>query len=156
VPDFVANLRVDQAWGSAQIAGAAHEVNAIYFNSLSGLVTDGAFPNLEPSGHPSDKWGWALMGGLRINTPFIAPGDYLQAQGIYTQGALRYLYQNPNGNWWIQDGGNTAFGILSDGVFGGRITNGTATSIQLTTAWGVNASYEHFWTPQWRTSLYGG
>ena len=28
--------------------------------------------------------------------------------------------------------------------------------INLTTAWGLNASYEHFWTPRWRTSLYGG
>jgi hypothetical protein len=26
----------------------------------------------------------------------------------------------------------------------------------LTTAWGVNAGYEHFWLPQWRTPLYGG
>jgi porin-like protein len=23
-------------------------------------------------------------------------------------------------------------------------------------AWGINASYEHFWNPRWRTSLYGG
>ena len=30
--DFVANLRVDQAWGSAQIMGAAHEVNASYYS----------------------------------------------------------------------------------------------------------------------------
>jgi hypothetical protein len=26
----------------------------------------------------------------------------------------------------------------------------------LTTAWNVNAAYEHFWNPRWRTSLYGG
>ena len=30
-PDIVGNLRVDQAWGSAQIMGAAHEVNAVYY-----------------------------------------------------------------------------------------------------------------------------
>ena len=30
------------------------------------------------------------------------------------------------------------------------------TNIELTTAWGVNASYEHFWSPRWRTSLHGG
>ena len=29
VPDIVGNLRVDQAWGSAQIGGALHEVNGI-------------------------------------------------------------------------------------------------------------------------------
>ena len=26
----------------------------------------------------------------------------------------------------------------------------------LTTGWGVNASYEHYWTPQWHESFYGG
>ena len=30
------------------------------------------------------------------------------------------------------------------------------TDVQLSTAWGVDAGYEHFWNPRWRTSLYGG
>jgi hypothetical protein len=30
------------------------------------------------------------------------------------------------------------------------------TDVELTTAWGINAAYEHFWNPRWRTSLYGG
>ena len=29
--DTVANLRVDQAWGGAQVMGALHEVNASYY-----------------------------------------------------------------------------------------------------------------------------
>ena len=33
MPDIVANLRVDQAWGSAQIMGAVHMVNAAYYTS---------------------------------------------------------------------------------------------------------------------------
>ena len=102
------------------------------------------------------------MAGLRLNTPWLlnwfgsGVGDYFAVQGIYTQGALRYLMQNPNNNWWIQDGQSAAYGVMSDGVYGGSAFNGTATSIQLTTAWGVNIGYEHFWTPRWRTSLYGG
>ena len=68
--------------------------------------------------------------------------------------------QNPNNNWWIQDGFNTAYGVVSDGVYGGSSFNGTGgtapPALNLTTAWGVNAGYEHFWTPRWRTSLYGG
>ena len=44
---------------------------------------------------------------------------------------------------------------MSDAVFGG-VLGTTATDIQLTTAWNVNAAYEHFWNPRWRTSLYGG
>ena len=31
----------------------------------------------------------------------------------------------------------------------------SAITIQLTTSWSVFASYEHFWTPSLRTSLYG-
>ena len=31
--DIVGNLRVDQAWGGAQIMGAAHEVNANYYTA---------------------------------------------------------------------------------------------------------------------------
>ena len=32
-PDIVANLRVDQAWGSAQIMGALHQVNMSYYGN---------------------------------------------------------------------------------------------------------------------------
>ena len=58
-PDVVANLRVDQAWGSAQVGGAAHQVNATYYRTDAGTqVLNGAqgnggnFPNLENSGQP--------------------------------------------------------------------------------------------------------
>jgi hypothetical protein len=163
-PDVVGNLRVDQAWGSAQVGGVAHEVNAAYYNSTN-VVPAGSGANFlgqEFSGHPGDKWGWGGMVGVRLNTPWLlnwlgsGAGDYVAVQGIYTQGALRYIFQNPNSNWWIQDGFNAAYGVLSDGVYGGTAFNGTGTGVNLTTAWGINAGYEHFWTPQWRTSLYGG
>ena len=98
-------------------------------------------PGVEGNGHPGDEWGFALMAGIRLNAPMIGVGDYLAAQVIYTQGALRYLYQNPGtGNMYLQDNQSTMFGLMSDGVYGGVIHyGGTATSIQLTTAWGVNA-----------------
>ncbi len=35
-PDIVGNLRVDQAWGSAQIMGALHQVNANYYAHNTG------------------------------------------------------------------------------------------------------------------------
>jgi Porin subfamily len=156
-PDIVGNLRVDQAWGSAQIGAAGHLVNSQYYLNQATLFTP------ENSGHPGDKWGWAGMAGLRLNTPYIGTGDYLQLQAIYTQGAPRYIMQNPsNNNWWIQNGFNSAYGVVADGVYGGAnfnttgVLQSTATGMNLTTAWGLNGSYEHFWAPQWRTSLYGG
>jgi hypothetical protein len=41
---------------------------------------------------------------------------------------------------------------VADGVVTGPAA---ASSLQLTTGWGVNASYEHFWNSQWKTSVYG-
>ena len=41
------------------------------------------------------------------------------------------------------------------GGVAGSVVN-PPTGMELTTAWNVNAAYEHFWNPRWRTSLYGG
>jgi hypothetical protein len=45
--------------------------------------------------------------------------------------------------------------VLSDCVYGGTPGTATTTGCQLTSAWGFNAGYEHYWTPAWHTSLYG-
>jgi Porin subfamily len=74
-----------------------------------------------------------------------------QTQVNYTQGALRYLFFTPNSDWTKANGNNQAYGVLSDAVYG---LNGS--SMELTTAWSVNASYEHYWTPQWYESFFGG
>ncbi len=146
VPDVVANLRVDQAWGSAQIMAAYHDVNSQYYiNGTPG------------SGGPGDKAGFAVGAGLKLNAPMIGQGDFLQAQVNYTEGALKYIFQTPNTNWGKVDGNTIAFGVLSDAVFQSDVApTANASSAELTTGWGVNAAYEHFWNPRWRTSLYGG
>jgi hypothetical protein len=150
----VANLRIDQAWGSAQIMGALHDVNSVYY------VGTGASAASLGSGHPDDKVGWVVGAGLKLNAPFFGVGDYFQAQVNYTQGALRYVFQTSQPSWSINDTGNSAgYGVITDAVYNGLITSsgaGAATSLELTTAWNVNAAYEHFWNPRWRTSLYGG
>jgi hypothetical protein len=144
-PDLVANLRVDQAWGSAQIMGALHQVNATYYGV-----------GAPSGGHPADKWGFAIGGGLKLNAPMIGQGDYLQMQVNYTEGALRYIFQTPNSNWGKVSGQDEGFGVVNDAVYGGTLAGGNASDLNLTTAWNVNAAYEHFWNPRWRTSLYGG
>jgi hypothetical protein len=156
IGDIVANLRVDQAWGGAQIMGALHDLNAIGFStSPGGNPAPGFSPN-GLAGHPSDAWGWAVGAGLRLNFPMIGEGDYFQAQVNATQGALRYIMFSPNQNWGKVDGGNLAYGVTSDCVYGGTLAAGNTTSCQLTSAWGFNAAYEHHWSPAWQTSAYGG
>jgi hypothetical protein len=173
-PDIVGNLRVDQAWGGAQIMGAAHYLNPTYYSqvnatgSVAGISAIGAGgtlpsagaanwgPNSITGGHPSDQWGWVVGAGLKINTPFIGQGDWLQAQFNYTQGALRYVFNTPGaGNYGMVNGGNEAYGVMSDCVYGGTLLTGTQSGCERTSAWGFNAGFEHYWTPAWHTSLYG-
>jgi len=144
VPDIVANLRIDQAWGSAQIMGALHHVNGTYY----------AGPALAAG--PSEKWGYAVGAGIKLNAPMIGAGDYFQAQINYAEGASRYVFMTPNSNWGYINGANAAYGILTDAVYGSTAAGANTTGLELTEAWGFNAAYEHFWNPAWRTSLYGG
>jgi hypothetical protein len=139
--DIVGNLRIDQAWGSAQISGALHDARAGYYGGL------------EINGHPDNKWGWAASAGLRLNAPMIGPGDYFQGAVVYTQGAIKYAAVTPSGNTLQKWQGNeVGYGFWTDGVYDAR-TPGS--QVELTTAWSLFASYEHFWTPSLRTSVYG-
>jgi hypothetical protein len=156
-PDIVGNIRLDQTWGSAQIMAVAHEVNANYYDTAPA------------TGHPGDKWGFVVGAGLRLNFPMIAQGDFFQAEVNYTQGALRYLMMGDNSpNMQIERGNTYGFGVTSDCVYGslnsgfqssatGSVVGATGTTgCQLTTAWSLNAAYEHYWTPQFHESFLGG
>jgi len=151
-PDVVANLRIDQAWGSAQIMGALHDASGAYNGTAAGSQT-----GAEATGTPGDKWGFAVGAGVKINMPMISAGDYIQAQVNYAQGASKYVAVSLGSSNAVAFRGNTfGFGQFSDGVYCGAVTAGCAGgagAVQLTTAWGVNAAYEHFWTPALRTSL---
>ena len=73
LPDLVANLRTDQAWGSAQIMGAlrhTHDVNG-------------------------DGIGFAVGAGLLVTIPGL--GWTLGTQVGYADGALAYITNDPGG-----------------------------------------------------------
>ena len=102
-PDLVAMLRVDQAWGLFQASVAAHDNHAAYY----GVTAIG-----EQSGHPDDKWGFAGQLALSIKNIPTGPGDTINVQGVYTDGATRYNIQDLAG----AAGANTIYG--STGVPG--------------------------------------
>jgi hypothetical protein len=157
MPDIVANVRVDQAWGSAQLMGALTTNGGGYYGNT--------LLQAQNNGHPDDKWGFAVGAGIKVNFPMIGPGDYLQAQVNYTQGAVRYAATTPGGSGspGIFEGGDKlGVGWFSDAVYcglsatsAGASCPGGPTSLQLTTAWSAQVAYEHFWTPSLRTSLVG-
>jgi hypothetical protein len=150
-------LRVDQAWGAAQLMAVAHETSSGYYdfsiacNGLIGAQASGT----SNCGHPADKWGFAVGGGLRINADAIAKGDYFQAQVTYTEGALKYASNTPLGG--AQAAALSSFqvglGIGMDGTYGN--VGGVRSAVELTTAWSAAASFEHNWSPKFKTSIYG-
>lgn len=72
VPDVVANLRVDQGWGSAQLMGAVHEAR---------LATAGT----------DTKIGYAVGAGVTFKLPMIAAKDSITFQAQYADGATSYM-----------------------------------------------------------------
>ncbi|MCF8476444.1 MAG: porin [Pseudolabrys sp.] len=138
LPDFVANLRVDQAWGNAQIMGALHEV-------YPGYVTT-------PTIHHDNKLGYAVGASVKFNLPMLGKGDNIGAQVAYAKGATGYNQLTYGAAAFATTkGGNTVSGTVEDAVCG-TIAQGC----ELTSSWSVAAAYQHGWNSQWKTSLYGG
>src|SRR5690348_8983766 len=140
-PDIVGSLRVDQAWGSAQVMAAAHDVTGAYFGT----------PDSTLSGHPGDEVGWAGGAGLLLRSPVgLGVSDVFQSQFNFTRGAVGYV-TTFTGPWLHYGSGNSVgWGQVADGIFD------TGTGIELTQGWGFAAAYEHHWNPNWKTSIYGG
>ncbi|PAY10900.1 porin [Bradyrhizobium sp. UFLA03-84] len=146
-PDLVAMLRVDQAWGLFQASFAAHNNHAAYYGGT------------ETTGHPDDKWGWAGQLGLSIKNIPTGPGDTINIQGVYTNGATRYNIQDlagAAGSNTVFGGTNlpgayqsVGFGMAPDSVF---VAGGQQ---QLISTWGMRGAYTHNWDAYWNTAIYG-
>lgn len=144
-PDLVAMLRVDQAWGLFQASAAAHDNHTGYYGAA------------ETSGYAADKWGWAGQLALSIKNIPTGPGDTINVQGVYTNGASRYNFESYMSTAYAMYGGTGLAGAyqsiglagVSDSVFV------TGSAQELTTTFGFNGAYTHNWNPQWNTALYG-
>jgi hypothetical protein len=154
MPDIIGSLRIDQSWGYAGVSGAIHQVGGAYYLS----------PDSTLNGHPSDAIGWAVGIGGMFYAPWFAPGDKFGFNAVYSQGAAGYA-QNIGNTWLLYKGGTSVgVGWVTDAVFdctnnvGGVVIagGGCTGSLQLTTAWDALAAFEHHWTPQLWTVLYGG
>jgi len=121
LPDVVGNLRVDQAWGSAQLSGVVHQ--SMYANT----TTVGGVTNYKGTGY-----GWALLGGVKINLPMIAAGDQLWLQAAYSNGASHFPFvgSTVGRGFAVADGYIDALG-----------------NVKKATAWSVLGGFLHNFTP---------
>jgi hypothetical protein len=143
-PDLIANLRVDQAWGSAQLSAVLHQlrVNAA---------------NIGLGGGAGDAWGYAVLAAISVNLPSIAPGDSISLQGVYTRGNVERtgLSTSPLGI-------ATAIGLLNPAGVGPTtwvwdyVSGGPGLGNNLSTAWSATLGFRHFWTAALRTNFIVG
>ena len=149
-PDLIATLKVDQAWGMFQLSAAAHNNHAGYYGAT------------EVTGHPDDKWGFAVQGALQIKNIPTGAGDTINLQAVYTDGASRYNFQDLVPTTFAMYGGtglggayqSLGFAQVTDAVYGGT-SAATGTSLQLTQTWGFRGGFNHNWDPYWSSGLYG-
>jgi hypothetical protein len=156
-PDAHIDFKINQAWGYWATSFVAHDVSASYYNANVGTgicgpaATGAAGVPLTTCGHPDDKVGFAIQTGAEFKMDFITPGDRLGFGARYAQGASGFGGGSNLASASLFGSGNElAFGIITDGVFlnGGQI--------ELTTTWTIQAGYEHYWTPQLKSSFTGG
>ena len=137
VPDVVGALRVDQAWGSAQLSGAYHQVNA----------TDGV-------GNSTDGDGFAVRGGVLFKLPMLAAGDEFQVEGGYSSGA--YQYQDSNGMSTGYSGNVTVGGLFhanNDAIAIATPTGGF--TLAKAEGFSVSGGFVHYFTPNFNNIIFG-
>ncbi len=127
LPDGVANIRVAQSWGTAQISGA---VGQFRFANTACTATFALGATCT-----ANKVGWAIATGVQINLPAIAKGDTFVVRASYSEGALHYL-------------GN----VTTQSYFGNSNASGTVTA---RTGFAVLGEFNHFFTPAIRSSIVG-
>ena len=145
VPDLEGSVRVDQAWGLFQFSAVAHDLHASYYGAT------------EATGAPADKWGWAVQAALSIKNIPTGPGDSINLQAVYTDGASRYNFQSLFPQAFAIYGGTGLAGAYQSvglaGVADGVFTAGS--SIETVKTWGFRGGYTHNWSPNWASSIYG-
>lgn len=157
LPDIVAALRVDQPWGSAQLSGAIHQLfsanTAVQAGGILGVPGVAAF-------NSTTEYGYAVQAGVKINMPFIAPGDQLWLQAAYAQGAISYIASGYLGGANLGGAGtNSLIGLGSGLIAADAVTVATGNGGSATEkgrGFSLVAAFLHYWTPTIRQAIFAG
>ncbi|CAM3211505.1 porin [Methylobacterium mesophilicum] len=149
MPDFVGALRLDQAWGSAQVSAAVHELNV---GNVANGVGTGTGSNISIP-HTSNSYGYAVQGGIKINTPFISPGDAFYLQGAYGSGAQLYTGYSAFSGSYSQNAA-TIQGQKFAQYFNDATINPFTGQMERSQSFSIVGSYLHYWTPEWRSAVF--
>jgi hypothetical protein len=145
-PDIVGQIKLDQAWGSAQLSAVAHHNYGGQTSTSTTTYTTVAsgntgFPFFIPNAWTTtatttttvtpidvDKWGYAVMAGIQFNLPMLGAGDKFAIQAAYGKGALAYVNDNI---------AKSATGSVNDFYADGSQSK----------AWSVYGGFKHVFSP---------
>ncbi|HTK12664.1 MAG TPA: porin [Xanthobacteraceae bacterium] len=136
-PDFEGVLSWKEAWGNIGVFAVGHDASGGYYGATT------------TTGHPGDAIGWAAGIGGELKLPLFGPGDRIGAQFVYSDGAAGYATYADTAHGLYGSGNQVALGWITDGVYA------PGTDVELTKVSSVTAGYEHKWSPDWATSIYG-
>jgi hypothetical protein len=145
-PDPFISLRTDQAWGYGALVGGAHNVNA-YSGDNSGLggFTACLQAGAVDCGRARDKAGFFVGLGGELKAPIFGAGDRVGAGVRFSQAGTSGFGNSLNLSTpdLFGAGGNAAAGWPDNNA-----------GLDLTSAWSVQAGYDHQWSPGLNTSLF--
>ncbi len=100
-PDVVANIKVEQAWGGAQIMGALHHA----YSSDAFFAANGV--NV-------DEVGYAVGAGVKVNIPGLGSASDFQIQAAYAKGATKYVDPAaPFADFFVNGNLTTSYGVAA-------------------------------------------
>jgi len=132
-PQVNANVRIDQSWGAIQLMGA--------YGSISEVTSTNSYNATEGV--------YAIGAGAKINLPMLAAGDALYLTATYADGMTEYTtnWTSFKSSAYKRDVGGTVMNHPSYVAY--------TTGIESVKSWGIAALLEHYWTPQYRSVLFG-
>ncbi|WP_374310585.1 porin [Methylocella sp.] len=160
-PDVVANVRIDDKWGSAQISAAGHQARASLWSNTTGLGYGSSYGFPAAS---SDTYGWAVQGGVQLNADYLSPGDKLWLQAAYEKGAVSYIWGNNLASSYGAVSGNRFYGsgfTPSDSSTGWNANTPADCVFTLSgvceqqSGWSIVAAYKHYWLPTLASAFFG-
>ena len=161
VPDAVLALKIDQAWGSANLAAMSHAINygASQYTSASGTTAGTADGTTTKNGNQfSNEYGYAVQGGVKVNLPMIAAGDALILNAVYASGFNQAVFRNMIGDRNSNDaGGWTGYspGYVATATLADVVADQTTGKTYQAKSWGTAGEFTHYITPTFAAFIGG-
>ncbi|MBX9758355.1 MAG: porin [Beijerinckiaceae bacterium] len=134
-PQLVGRLELQQGWGSVAAAGSVAKVSV---NNIADTFDQ-------------SKTVWAVNAGATINLPMLAQGSKLYLTAAYADGMTEYTT-----NWtsfkstaYRRDVGGFTMNHPS------YVFESGPNRIETVKSWNLAALLEHYWTPQYRSVVWG-